>query len=128
MNRVFTSLAAIALVAGGASAAVAKNPMVGGAAMYPTKNIVQNAVNSKDHTTLVAGGKAAGVGATQSGAGPVTGVAPPPASAMPSARSAPTSAEARTNSPSGSIAATTARASSLSRRTASMRSRAREIG
>ncbi|MFX8039874.1 hypothetical protein ABTK61_19180, partial [Acinetobacter baumannii] len=39
----------------------ASEPMVGGAPMYPTKNIIQNAVNSKDHTTLVAAVKAAGL-------------------------------------------------------------------
>ena len=54
----------------------AKNPMVGGAAMYPTKNIVQNAVNSKDHTTLVAAVKAAGLVDTLSGTGPFTVFAP----------------------------------------------------
>ena len=43
------------------SPASARNPMVGGAAMYPTKNIIENAVNSKDHTTLVAAVKAAGL-------------------------------------------------------------------
>jgi uncharacterized surface protein with fasciclin (FAS1) repeats len=53
-----------------------KNPMVGGAAMYPTKNIVQNAVNSKDHTTLVAAVKAAGLVDTLSGPGPFTVFAP----------------------------------------------------
>ena len=53
-----------------------KNPMVGGAAMYPTKNIVQNAVNSKDHTTLVAAVKAAGLVETLSGPGPFTVFAP----------------------------------------------------
>src|ERR1700684_3204521 len=41
-------------------ASAQKDPMVGGAAMYPTTNIVENAVNSKDHTTLVAGVTAAG--------------------------------------------------------------------
>ena len=56
--------------------AAAKNPMVGGAAMYPTRNIVQNAVNSKDHTTLVAAVKAAGLVDTLSGAGPFTVFAP----------------------------------------------------
>ena len=56
--------------------AAAKNPMVGGAAMYPTKNIVQNAVNSKDHTTLVAAVKAAGLVETLSGKGPFTVFAP----------------------------------------------------
>ena len=54
----------------------AKNPMVGGAAMLPSKNIVQNAVNSKDHTTLVAAVKAAGLVPTLSGAGPFTVFAP----------------------------------------------------
>jgi uncharacterized surface protein with fasciclin (FAS1) repeats len=53
-----------------------KNPMVGGAAMYPTKNIVENAVNSKDHTTLVAAVKAAGLVDTLSGPGPFTVFAP----------------------------------------------------
>ncbi len=64
-----------ALSAGTASAA-AKNPMVGGAPMYPSKNIVQNAVNSKDHTTLVAAVKAAGLVETLSGPGPFTVFAP----------------------------------------------------
>jgi uncharacterized surface protein with fasciclin (FAS1) repeats len=59
-----------------AAPAAAKNPMVGGAAMYPTKNIVQNAVNSKDHTTLVAAVKAAGLVETLSGTGPFTVFAP----------------------------------------------------
>ncbi len=52
------------------------NPMVGGAAMYPTKNIVENAVNSKDHTTLVAAVKAAGLVDTLSSPGPFTVFAP----------------------------------------------------
>ena len=52
------------------------NPMVGGAAMFPTKNIIENAVNSKDHTTLVAAVKAAGLVDTLSGAGPFTVFAP----------------------------------------------------
>nr|WP_240325652.1 fasciclin domain-containing protein [Sphingomonas mesophila] len=63
------------MLAAGAPA-VAKNPMVGGAAMYPNKNIVQNAVNSKDHTTLVAAVKAAGLVETLSGKGPFTVFAP----------------------------------------------------
>ncbi|QWT19721.1 fasciclin domain-containing protein [Bacillus sp. NP157] len=50
--------------------------MVGGAAMYPNKTIVQNAMNSKDHTTLVAAVKAAGLVDTLSGAGPFTVFAP----------------------------------------------------
>lgn len=52
------------------------DPMVGGAAMYPTKNIVENAMNSKDHTTLVAAVKAAGLVDTLEGAGPFTVFAP----------------------------------------------------
>lgn len=51
-------------------------PMVGGAAMYPTKTIVENAVNSKDHTTLVAAVKAAGLVEALSGPGPFTVFAP----------------------------------------------------
>ncbi|WP_394793647.1 fasciclin domain-containing protein [Armatimonas sp.] len=53
-----------------------KTTMVGGAAMYPSKNIVQNAVNSKDHTTLVAAVKAADLVETLQGAGPFTIFAP----------------------------------------------------
>ena len=60
----------------GKSMKMAKNPMVGGAAMYPTKNIVENAVNSKDHTTLVAAVKAAGLVDTLMSAGPFTVFAP----------------------------------------------------
>jgi uncharacterized surface protein with fasciclin (FAS1) repeats len=56
--------------------AYAENPMVGGAAMYADKNIVENAVNSKDHTTLVAAVKAAGLVETLSGPGPFTVFAP----------------------------------------------------
>lgn len=53
-----------------------KTVMVGGAAMYPSKNIIENAVNSKDHTTLVTAVKAAGLVETLSGAGPFTVFAP----------------------------------------------------
>lgn len=53
-----------------------KTKMVGGAAMYPSKDIVDNAVNSKDHTTLVAAVKAAGLVETLKGAGPFTVFAP----------------------------------------------------
>ena len=52
------------------------DPMVGGAAMYPTKDIIDNAVNSKDHTTLVAAVKAAGLVDTLKGPGPFTVFAP----------------------------------------------------
>lgn len=50
--------------------------MAGGAAMYPTKNIVENAMKSKDHTTLVAAVKAAGLVSTLEGKGPFTALAP----------------------------------------------------
>jgi uncharacterized surface protein with fasciclin (FAS1) repeats len=53
-----------------------ENPMVGGAAMYPTKTIVDNAMNSADHTTLVAAVKAAGLVDTLKGNGPFTVFAP----------------------------------------------------
>jgi uncharacterized surface protein with fasciclin (FAS1) repeats len=53
-----------------------KTVEVGGAAMYPSKNIVENAMNSKDHTTLVAAVKAAGLVETLQGAGPFTVFAP----------------------------------------------------
>jgi uncharacterized surface protein with fasciclin (FAS1) repeats len=69
------ALVATAMMAA-AAPAIAANPMVGGAAMYPTKTIVDNAVNSKDHTTLVAAVKAAGLVDTLSGPGPFTVFAP----------------------------------------------------
>jgi uncharacterized surface protein with fasciclin (FAS1) repeats len=65
-----------ALVVVSAGHSYAANPMVGGAPMYATKNIVQNAVNSKDHTTLVAAVKAAGLVDTLASAGPFTVFAP----------------------------------------------------
>lgn len=68
-------LAAFAISAA-AIPAIAKNPMVGGAAMFPTKDIVDNAVNSKDHTTLVAAVQAAGLVDTLKGPGPFTVFAP----------------------------------------------------
>ncbi len=61
---------------GGMSADAGATVMVGGAAMYPTKNIVENAVNSADHTTLVAAVTAAGLVPTLSGPGPFTVFAP----------------------------------------------------
>ena len=67
------ALGSAAMLAGTAGA---RNPMVGGAAMYPTRNIVENAVNSKDHTTLVAAVKAAGLVDTLAGPGPFTVFAP----------------------------------------------------
>ena len=60
----------------GQSASTAGTVMVGGAAMYPSRTIVENAVNSADHTTLVAAVKAAGLVDTFSGAGPFTVFAP----------------------------------------------------
>jgi uncharacterized surface protein with fasciclin (FAS1) repeats len=60
----------------GASASASSTVMVGGAAMYANRNIVQNAVNSRDHTTLVAAVQAAGLVDTLSGAGPFTVFAP----------------------------------------------------
>ena len=66
----------LSLVAIAAPVCAAENPMVGGAAMYDTKNIVENAVNSADHTTLVAAVKAAGLVDTLAGDGPFTVFAP----------------------------------------------------
>ena len=60
----------------GVSAMAQKSKMVGGAAMLPAKNIIENAVNSKDHTTLVAAVKAAGLVETLSSKGPFTVFAP----------------------------------------------------
>ena len=69
------ALSAVAL-AGLANAAYAANPDVGGAPMFETKNIVENAVNSADHTTLVAAVKAAGLVDALMGDGPFTVFAP----------------------------------------------------
>jgi len=66
----------VAVLALSTVAAFAENPMVGGAAMFEDKNIVENAVNSADHTTLVAAVQAAGLVETLSGAGPFTVFAP----------------------------------------------------
>ncbi|WP_220084591.1 fasciclin domain-containing protein [Stenotrophomonas maltophilia] len=66
-----------AVLVSAASASFAADPvMVGGAEMYPTRTIVENAVNSRDHTTLVAAVKAAGLVETLNGAGPFTVFAP----------------------------------------------------
>ncbi|MEJ7685918.1 MAG: fasciclin domain-containing protein [Variovorax sp.] len=62
--------------AGGMASSGMSNPMVGGAPMYANKDIVDNAVNSKDHTTLVAAVKAAGLVATLKSPGPFTVFAP----------------------------------------------------
>ena len=69
-------IASVLVLATASAAFAAKNPMVGGAEMYPTKDIVDNAVNSKDHTTLVAAVKAAGLVETLEGPGPFTVFAP----------------------------------------------------
>src|SRR5689334_15839710 len=71
----FSALAFTATITAPASAEE-KTVMVGGAAMFPSKNIIQNAVNSKDHTTLVAAVKAAGLVDTLQGPGPFTVFAP----------------------------------------------------
>jgi uncharacterized surface protein with fasciclin (FAS1) repeats len=73
-KSIILSAVAVSLALGGA--AFAKNPKVGGAAMFADKNIIQNAVNSKDHTTLVAAVKAAGLVDTLQGPGPFTVFAP----------------------------------------------------
>ena len=79
-NFATMALAATALSLGGcmtaAPAETSALSYVGGAAMYPSKTIVENAVNSPDHTTLVAAVKAAGLVDTLSGAGPFTVFAP----------------------------------------------------
>lgn len=75
LSLITLPLAAAAMIAGG-GAAMAKNPMVGGGAMYETKNIVENAANSADHTTLVAAVKAAGLVDTLASPGPFTVFAP----------------------------------------------------
>ena len=74
VNRLIGAACAIAL--GLAAASASADVMVGGSAMLPQKNIVQNAVNSKDHTTLVAAVKAAGLVDTLQSKGPFTVFAP----------------------------------------------------
>jgi uncharacterized surface protein with fasciclin (FAS1) repeats len=77
MKKLNFFLALIALLAiANESFAQEKTVTVGGAPMYPSKNIIENAVNSKDHTTLVAAVKAAGLVETLSGPGPFTVFAP----------------------------------------------------
>lgn len=76
MNRMTLTLGTLTLTAGLGFAAFAANTMVGGAEMFPDKNIVENAVNSADHTTLVAAVQAAGLAETLSGEGPFTVFAP----------------------------------------------------
>src|SRR5262252_1958378 len=80
MRKLYPVLFVIAAMFAASSLASAQmmkeNPMVGGAAMYPTKTIVANAMNSADHTTLVAAVKAAGLVDTLNGKGPFTVFAP----------------------------------------------------
>ena len=76
MTFTLRTLAIATAFTGVAGAVLADNPMVGGAAMFATKNIIENAVNSKDHTTLVAAVKAAGLVETLEGKGPFTVFAP----------------------------------------------------
>jgi uncharacterized surface protein with fasciclin (FAS1) repeats len=78
MNKIkkIALVAIVSMFANASFAQMEKTVMVGGAAMYPTKNIVENAVNSKDHTTLVAAVKAAGLVETLESAGPFTVFAP----------------------------------------------------
>lgn len=74
MKKIFLMLASALIV--GSAFAQEKTVIVGGATMYPSKNIIENAVNSKVHTTLVAAVKAAGLVETLQGAGPFTVFAP----------------------------------------------------
>jgi len=80
MKRLFAVMVAAAALTIGSSAVFAQmmkdDPMVGGAAMYPSKTIVANAMNSADHTTLVTAVKAAGLVDTLNGKGPFTVFAP----------------------------------------------------
>src|SRR6185295_16255194 len=76
MKLARTSTLALAALAFATLTYAAKNPIVGGKEMFPNKNIVENAVNSADHTTLVAAVKAAGLVETLQGQGPFTVFAP----------------------------------------------------
>jgi uncharacterized surface protein with fasciclin (FAS1) repeats len=77
-GRAVATVAAAVLSVGLGASAIAQGRVVnvGGAPMYPTKNIIQNAINSKDHTTLVAAVKAGGLVDTLSGKGPFTVLKP----------------------------------------------------
>jgi uncharacterized surface protein with fasciclin (FAS1) repeats len=76
MDKKFAVVLAVIAFTVTSALAGMKNPVVGGQEMYPTKNIVENAVNSADHTTLVAAVKAAGLAETLEGPGPFTVFAP----------------------------------------------------
>jgi len=76
MRGKLTIIAVLAAMAISSAVAAMNNPVVGGKEMLPAKNIIQNAVNSADHTTLVAAVKAAGLLDTLEGPGPFTVFAP----------------------------------------------------
>ena len=76
LKSAIRTFAVATLLSATAVTAFAANPKVGGAAMFEDKNIVENAMNSKDHTTLVAAVKAAGLVDTLNGKGPFTVFAP----------------------------------------------------
>jgi uncharacterized surface protein with fasciclin (FAS1) repeats len=75
-KKIAVLLLSVMALAATSALAGSKNPMVGGQEMYPTKDIIDNAVNSADHTTLVAAVKAAGLVDTLKGPGPFTVFAP----------------------------------------------------
>jgi uncharacterized surface protein with fasciclin (FAS1) repeats len=75
-KKIAVLLLSVMAVAATSALARSQNPMVGGQQMYPTKDIIDNAVNSADHTTLVAAVKAAGLVDTLKGPGPFTVFAP----------------------------------------------------
>jgi uncharacterized surface protein with fasciclin (FAS1) repeats len=75
-QRIMTFIVVMLMTMGTSFAQSEKTTMVGGAAMYPSKNIIENAVNSKEHTTLVAAVKAAGLVETLQSTGPFTVFAP----------------------------------------------------
>ena len=74
--KTLATIGLMVVAAAAVGAQMGKTKMVGGAEMFPSKNIIENAVNSKDHTTLVAAVKAAGLVETLSGTGPFTVFAP----------------------------------------------------
>ena len=76
MKKLLFCLMTLAAATNSTTTFAQKPVMVGGAEMYPTRNIIENAINSKDHTTLVAAVKAAGLVETLQGAGPFTVFAP----------------------------------------------------
>ncbi|WP_407604731.1 fasciclin domain-containing protein, partial [Pseudomonas aeruginosa] len=76
LQRIAAAVGFAVLVSSGSSVFAANTVIVGGAEMYPTRTIVENAVNSKHHTTLVAAVKAAGLVDTLNGTGPFTVFAP----------------------------------------------------